>query len=98
MRACKDEVGRCRQNQERRSIHGRRLCAWSYLKIRASKLVGDCITNSSAIAVFLAGGGEMGELVRAYDWTSTPLEPDARWPQGLKTDELLSGARKVEEP
>ncbi len=36
-------------------------------------------------ASFLAGGGELGELSRAYDWTSTSLGlPDA-WPQSLKT-------------
>lgn len=34
---------------------------------------------------FLSGGGEMGALIRAYDWASTPLGPPADWPQGLKT-------------
>src|SRR5580692_9682863 len=34
---------------------------------------------------FLAGGGEMGERIRALDWTKTPLGPPARWPQSLKT-------------
>ncbi|MFC7478385.1 PAS domain-containing protein [Dankookia sp. GCM10030260] len=34
---------------------------------------------------FLAGGGEMGALIRSHDWVSTPLgEPEA-WPQPLKT-------------
>jgi PAS domain S-box-containing protein len=27
----------------------------------------------------------MGERIRAYDWTSTPLGPPAQWPQSLKT-------------
>src|SRR6204780_3245992 len=34
---------------------------------------------------FLAGGGEMGERMRALDWTKTPLGPAAAWPQSLKT-------------
>jgi PAS domain S-box-containing protein len=34
---------------------------------------------------FLAGGGEMGELIRAYNWSATPLGPPGAWPQGLKT-------------
>jgi PAS domain S-box-containing protein len=33
---------------------------------------------------FLAGGGEMGALTRAYDWSSTPLGPVEQWPQTLK--------------
>ena len=34
---------------------------------------------------FLAGGGEMGERIRAYDWSATPLGPVEAWPQSLKT-------------
>lgn len=34
---------------------------------------------------FLAGGGEMGALIRAYDWAASPLGPPEYWPQGLKT-------------
>ena len=34
---------------------------------------------------FLAGGGEMGALIRAHDWARTPLGPPAHWPQSLKT-------------
>ena len=33
----------------------------------------------------LAGGGEMGERTRAFDWSKTPLGPIAEWPQSLKT-------------
>lgn len=33
---------------------------------------------------FLSGGGEMGSLTRAFDWSKTPLgSPDA-WPQSLR--------------
>ncbi|MBV8551111.1 MAG: PAS domain S-box protein [Acidobacteriaceae bacterium] len=34
---------------------------------------------------FLAGGGEMGARIRAFDWTSTPLGPIEFWSQSLKT-------------
>lgn len=34
---------------------------------------------------FLAGGGEMGGLIRAHDWAATPLGPPAGWPQVLQT-------------
>ncbi len=32
-----------------------------------------------------AGGGEMGSLMRAFDWSRTPLGPVSSWPQSLKT-------------
>jgi signal transduction histidine kinase len=34
---------------------------------------------------FLAGGGDMGARIRAFDWTSTPLGAPEGWPQALKT-------------
>ena len=34
---------------------------------------------------FLAGGGEMGALIRGFDWNGTPLGPPEAWPQSLKT-------------
>jgi PAS domain S-box-containing protein len=34
---------------------------------------------------FLQGGGEMGALVRAYDWSRTSLGDPATWPQSLLT-------------
>jgi PAS domain S-box-containing protein len=36
-------------------------------------------------ADFLAGGGEMGALMRSYDWSHTPLGRPANWPQSLRT-------------
>ncbi|MEA3084633.1 MAG: hypothetical protein QOC89_2330 [Paraburkholderia sp.] len=33
---------------------------------------------------FLAGGGELGALIRAYDWTQSALGAPENWPQGLK--------------
>ena len=37
------------------------------------------------IPTFLTGGGELGSLMRAHDWASTPLGPPEGWPQSLKT-------------
>src|SRR5215207_6724848 len=34
---------------------------------------------------WLAGGGEMGERIRAYDWAASPLGAPDSWPQGLRT-------------
>ena len=33
---------------------------------------------------FLAGGGDMGARIRAYDWMATPLGEPQTWPQSLK--------------
>ena len=33
---------------------------------------------------FLAGGGEMGALIRGLDWSKTPLGPIEAWPQSLR--------------
>src|SRR4051794_248277 len=41
--------------------------------------------NKSSSADFLSGGGEMGALTRAYDWSSTPLGRPEKWPQSLRT-------------
>jgi signal transduction histidine kinase/ActR/RegA family two-component response regulator len=38
-----------------------------------------------ASASFLEGGGELGALMRAYDWHATPLGPPESWPRSLKT-------------
>jgi signal transduction histidine kinase len=34
---------------------------------------------------FLAGGGEMGERIREFDWAATTLGPLHTWPQSLRT-------------
>ena len=35
--------------------------------------------------VFPVGGGELGALIRKFDWSRTPLGPIRTWPQSLKT-------------
>jgi PAS domain-containing protein len=34
---------------------------------------------------FLAGGGQMGALIRAHDWAATPLGSPSAWPQSLRS-------------
>jgi PAS domain S-box-containing protein len=41
--------------------------------------------NRPTSADFLAGGGEMGALMRAYDWSAAPLGKPETWPQSLRT-------------
>jgi PAS domain S-box-containing protein len=43
------------------------------------------VTDLSKPLRFLAGGGEMGEVIRGYDWAGTPLGAPDAWPQSLKT-------------
>jgi PAS domain S-box-containing protein len=38
---------------------------------------------------FLTGGGEMADLIRNFDWRTTPLGPIEDWPQSLKTSVSL---------
>jgi hypothetical protein len=38
---------------------------------------------------WLTGGGEMGELIRSMDWSTTPLGPLQTWPQSLRTSVSL---------
>src|SRR5450755_2348757 len=41
--------------------------------------------NRPTSADFLAGGGKMGALARAFDWSATPLGKPDGWPQSLRT-------------
>lgn len=36
-------------------------------------------------STFLAGGGELGRLIRAHAWESTPLGSPSTWPQSLRS-------------
>jgi PAS domain S-box-containing protein len=37
------------------------------------------------LRAFLDGGGEMAELIRSFDWATTPLGPIHDWPQSLRS-------------
>src|SRR5882757_401924 len=43
------------------------------------------VDKEAPAADWLAGGGEMGSLVRSKDWSQTPLGPIESWPQSLRT-------------
>ena len=43
------------------------------------------MSNKNSDHYFLRGGGEMGELIRAKDWSKTSLGDPADWPQSLCT-------------
>src|SRR5437016_8537489 len=45
----------------------------------------DFVPGSQTDVSFLAGGGELGHLMRQTDWSRTPLGAVERWPQALKT-------------
>jgi signal transduction histidine kinase len=40
---------------------------------------------TGSAARFLHGGGEMGDRIRAFDWSKTSLGPCETWPESLKT-------------
>ena len=42
-------------------------------------------TNKSFELSFLQGGGEMGQLIRSFDWHKTSLGNIGEWPQSLLT-------------
>ncbi|MFM0173383.1 response regulator [Paraburkholderia sediminicola] len=48
------------------------------------RFMSDAPPAGLAAPSFLAGGGELGALIRAYDWTQTALGAPDTWPQGLK--------------
>jgi hypothetical protein len=48
------------------------------------RFLSDPLPADLAAPSFLAGGGELGALIRAYDWTQTALGAPDTWPQGLK--------------
>ena len=43
------------------------------------------LDKPSVVPEFLSGGGEMGERIREFDWSATPLGPLQTWPQSLRT-------------
>ena len=42
-------------------------------------------STSAGDAGFLFGGGEIGALMRAHDWSTSPLGPPESWPQSLRS-------------
>ncbi len=42
------------------------------------------VQESGSSFRFLSGGGELGALIREFDWTQTPLGSPQSWPQNLR--------------
>jgi PAS domain S-box len=47
-----------------------------------NEIAGD---RDATLERMLVGGGEMGALTRAFDWSKTPLGPIEQWPRSLLT-------------
>lgn len=45
--------------------------------------------DKSIVPDFLTSKGKLGEIIRNFDWASTPLGPLSLWPQSLKTSVSL---------
>jgi PAS domain S-box-containing protein len=43
------------------------------------------ITTKATVPEFLSGGGELGQLIREYDWSATSLGGIETWPHSLRT-------------
>ncbi|SAK51313.1 sensor kinase/response regulator fusion protein [Caballeronia temeraria] len=52
--------------------------------MKPDNLIADTRVNGLD-PTFLLGGGEMGALIRGFDWTQTVLGSPEHWPQSLKT-------------
>ena len=59
------------------------------LAFESKKIVSPSAITKEPVAQigseWIVGGGEMGQLIRALDWSPTPLGPIASWPQSLRT-------------
>jgi hypothetical protein len=44
----------------------------------------DTLDHAGAL-MFLSGGGEVGAMMRAHDWSGSPLGHPRTWPQALRT-------------
>jgi signal transduction histidine kinase len=53
---------------------------------RNSEAAQQCQQGTTAqLNELMPGGGELGELIRQFDWSKTPLGAMEAWPQSLKT-------------
>lgn len=52
--------------------------------MKTNRVLGLVMNASNNKFDFLAHGGEMGALIRAHDWSKTPLGDPGEWPQSLR--------------
>ena len=43
------------------------------------------LPDSAGPLMFLSAGGDMGAMMRAHDWSASPLGHPRTWPQALRT-------------
>jgi hypothetical protein len=55
------------------------------MSVRDSDVTGTKRSVEQAAYDCLSGGGDMGALMRATDWSQTPFGPVEAWPQSLRT-------------
>src|SRR5690348_4762702 len=67
-------------------VGGRRTFAYDY-----SRMGGEGRWAASP-GNWLVGGGEMAKVIKAKDWSTTPLGPIESWPQSLRTTVSLAQA------
>lgn len=64
-----------------------------------SDLLHEDLNGLTSDPAFLAGGGEMGALIRAIDLSQSPLGPIERWPAILtSTLGICLSARFITQP
>lgn len=56
---------------------------------------GSAVPEAAAAPLFPVHDGEMGRLIREFDWSKTALGPITHWPQSLKTSVELALATPV---
>ncbi|WP_439375730.1 ATP-binding protein [Bradyrhizobium sp. DASA03120] len=54
-------------------------------RVAGSPVLSEKAARQSTDLSFLADGGELGAMMRALDWSDSPLGPPHRWSQALKT-------------
>ncbi|WFU24191.1 ATP-binding protein [Bradyrhizobium sp. CB1717] len=54
-------------------------------RVAGSSVLSEKAARQSTDASFLADGGELGAMMRALDWSDSPLGPPNHWSQALRT-------------
>ncbi len=71
------------ENPEAKKLHQLQLPLHSTLELDPDEVNIPAISKPKLD--WLSGGGEIAELIRAKDWSTTPLGPIELWPQSLRT-------------
>ena len=53
------------------------------------------VPHDSPARDFLPGGGEMGERIRSFNWSDTPVGPIESWPESLRKPCASASARAI---